>query len=495
LTKKIARVVDGRSITPLEAAALILGKLKHDAEVLHFNRPVTRAVITCPAAFDEVEKDQLREAARRAGVFDVALLEEPVAAADAYTRNGIEVGRHVLVYDLGGGTFDLAWLAREEGEDEFRLAMEPRGQRIGGEDFDRAIYNYFEARVREQKNQPICPDGLDLDLLHRCRKLKETLSVSEQTAQVTWRGHGIKLTLRLNRSCFEDLVENHVELTVRLTQSIQADAKAAGCSLESLILIGGASRTPCIIKRLQQTLQVEPRRWEKQDLAVALGAAYHAQRLWGEKPKPTPPPESGSSGTKPAMAPSAANSAGEFERLPAAKSGSLAVDEESPPEKTAMPQTASDEIVTVNLVVDFMGHAFTRFTLFEVLFDDCSLDKPSLVDAHLRGKLRDGCDVSFTTTQGDHTLQVAYGGFWGMMSAAAGSGSDEEWKPTKTKTYTVSFREGGAYRITLQAKSGFLSANPSFADEVQQVRLGGADVVRTEFFHRSVTQLHLRTNK
>jgi uncharacterized RDD family membrane protein YckC len=286
LTKKIARVVDGRSITPLEAAALVLGKLKYDAEVLHFHQPVTRAVITCPAVFDEVERDQVRDAAKRAGFLDVALLEEPVAAAEAYTKNGISVGRHVLVYDLGGGTFDLAWLAREDGEVEFRLAMEPRGKRIGGEDFDRAIYDYFEAEVYKKSEQPICPDGLDLDLLRRCRRLKESLSVSEQPAPVTWRGHGMKLTLRLSRARFEELVEKHVELTVRLTQSIQGDAAAAGYPLESVILIGGASRTPCIIKRLHETLEVEPRRWEKQDVAVALGAAYHAQRLWGQESRP-----------------------------------------------------------------------------------------------------------------------------------------------------------------------------------------------------------------
>ncbi len=187
LSRKTAIVVGDRRVTPLEAAALILGKVKRDAEKLHFHEPVTRAVITCPAVFDEVEKDKLREAAVLAGFRDVELLEEPVAAALAYAENGIKVGRCVLVYDLGGGTFDLAVLIREQGEDVFRPAMAPRGELIGGEDFDRAIYDHFDALVRKKANQPICADGLDLHLLRQCRKLKESLDLDRRRrARLTW---------------------------------------------------------------------------------------------------------------------------------------------------------------------------------------------------------------------------------------------------------------------------------------------------------------------
>ena len=285
LAKKRAWVMDERSVTPLDAAALILEKIKRDAEECHFHNPVTRAVITCPAVFDEVEKSKLRAAAALAGFRDVELLEEPVAAALAYAQADMNVGRHVLVYDLGGGTFDLALLVREEGDAAFRLAMEPRGERIGGEDFDRAIYDYFDARVREKLELPICPDGLDLLLLRQCRRFKESLSATEEPAPLRWRisGKGV-LTLPLNRAKFESLVEKHVERTVRLTQAIQQDAAKVGCQLDSVILIGGSSRTPCIVRRLRETLQVAPRKWEKQDVAVALGAACHAQALWGKQP-------------------------------------------------------------------------------------------------------------------------------------------------------------------------------------------------------------------
>ncbi len=290
LAKRRVWVVDDRNVTPLDAVALILGKIKRDAEEGHFHNPVTRAVITCPAVFDEVEKSKLRAAAALAGFTDVAVLEEPVAAAHAYAAGGMNVGRHVLVYDLGGGTFDLALLVRDEGDDAFRLAMEPRGERIGGEDFDRAIYDYFDGGVRKTLEQPICPDGLDLHLLRQCRRFKEGLSASAEPAPLHWHMSGKgTLKLPLNRTKFESLVEKHVERTLRLTQAIQQDAAAAGCKLDSLILIGGSSRMPCIVRRLKETLQIEPRKWQKQDVAVALGAAYHAQQLWGEKPsRPEP---------------------------------------------------------------------------------------------------------------------------------------------------------------------------------------------------------------
>jgi molecular chaperone DnaK (HSP70) len=290
LAKQTARVVGDRRVTPLEAAALILAKIKKDAEEHHFHDPVTRAVFTYPAVFTEVEKDKLREAAEAAGFREVELLEEPVAAALAYAEAGIKVGRYVLVYDLGGGTFDLALLAREEEDDTFRVALEPRGERIGGEDFDRAIYDYFDAEARKKTEQPLCPDGLDLHLLRQCRRLKESLSASEQPAPLTWYWPGKgQLTLSLNRRRFEALVEKHVVRTLRLTQAIRQDAAREGYELESVILIGGASRTPCIITSLQEALHIEPRKWEKQDVAVALGAAYHAQRRWGTKPSLSEP--------------------------------------------------------------------------------------------------------------------------------------------------------------------------------------------------------------
>lgn len=286
LAKPHVWMKSGRRVTPVEAAAEILKKLKQDAERGHFREPVLRAVITCPASFDEWEKDKLREAATKAGFREVELLEEPVAAAVAYAQAFKEkTGRQILVYDLGGGTFDLAFLTRVDGEDAFRPAMQPQGDRIGGEDFDRAIYDLFDELFRKQVNPPICSDGVDLHLLKQCRKWKENLSVSERSGPFSWWAPEIKKSIKveIKRSRFEELIREYVERTIQLTRSIRDEAVAMGYGVDSVILIGGSSRIPLVAQQLQKTLHIEPLQWEKQDIAVALGAAYHANQKWGEK--------------------------------------------------------------------------------------------------------------------------------------------------------------------------------------------------------------------
>ena len=273
----------GRNVTPVDAAAAVLKKLKHDAEALHFHQPVTRAVITHPAIFDAVEKERLGEAARCAGFQEVALLAEPVAAAWAYVAAGLEVGRHVLVYDLGGGTFDLA-LVGDEGDGVFRLALEPLGLRIGGEDFDRVIYAYLDEKTQEKFGRGLGGDGeYDLAFLRRCRRYKENLSLSETPVPISWIVSGLgRLKLEIKRTRFEERIGELVEKTVDLTRRVHEEARECGRGVDTLILIGGSTRVPLVRRRLQETLAVKPLCWQNQDVAVALGAAYHAQSQWGE---------------------------------------------------------------------------------------------------------------------------------------------------------------------------------------------------------------------
>ena len=281
--------VGSRKVTPLEATVEVLRKLKRDAETGLFYREVTRAVIACPADFDQLERDKLAEAGQRAGFHEVEILEEPVAAALAYAHSALDVGRSVLVYDLGGGTFDLALLTREE-DGEFRLAAEPKGLRCGGDDLDRAIYEQLDQAVRQQANRSIGKDGTDLNVLRACRRRKEDLSVREACEfRTPLPGTKQVITKTLKREWFEGLIESTVEPTIRLTRDLLKEAQAVGCEVGSLILIGGSSRIPLVMKKLQAALPVQPKRWQHQDVAVALGAAYHGERHWGSQPSlPTP---------------------------------------------------------------------------------------------------------------------------------------------------------------------------------------------------------------
>ncbi|MCX8038840.1 MAG: Hsp70 family protein [Candidatus Sumerlaeia bacterium] len=284
LAKGRVWMLNGRAVTPVDVAAEILKKLKRDAEQTHFYAPVHRAVITYPAIFDEIEKDKLQEVARKAGFAEVELLEEPVAAAIAFTQAGIPVGDSLLVYDLGGGTFDLALVVRDKVDGSFRLAAAPRGDHVGGIDFDRAIYDYMEEEFRRKTNQPICQDGYDLQLLRHCRRYKENLSSAEQPAPLSWlRPGGVRLKLNLKRPTFESLIAHHVERSIQLTQGLQQEAAAAGWKVDAVILIGGSPRIPLIRRRLQETMQVEPRDWQHRDVAVALGAAYQAHFRWAKE--------------------------------------------------------------------------------------------------------------------------------------------------------------------------------------------------------------------
>jgi len=273
----------GRRVKAVEVAAEVLKKLKCDAEDLHFHESVERAVVTCPAAFGPLERDEIERAARLAGFAEVRLLEEPVAAALAYSRQGLGIGRHILVYDLGGGTFDLALLREVDGS--YKLAMEPKGlPSCGGDDFDIALYEWCEEEALRQWGAPIDERGLDLRFLRDCRKRKENLSVHDQVQFSSLIGAGRVFKHTLTRDLLESVIGPRIEATVRLTGELVRTAKVQGYEVDTVVLIGGSTRIPLVQRRLRETLPVEPHRWQHQDVAVALGAAYFAQKSWQLKP-------------------------------------------------------------------------------------------------------------------------------------------------------------------------------------------------------------------
>lgn len=283
-----------RTVTPVEAVAHILKKLKTDAETHYFLGSITGAVITHPVLFDSVEKRQLRQAAEEAGFQKVELIEEPVAAGLAFLREGLIPGdpKYVLVYDLGGGTFDVALLRRYE--NSYEVAQEPRGLRTGGEDFDRSIYNYVINEVRQRCGASYSDNHYDLKLLRLLREYKENLSSTEQPPPVMHLVRmvtacaGTTVTVQLGRVRFEQLITRVVEETVEIARKMMAAIGQTDGRDVAVILVGGSSRIPLIQRRLEEVLQVKPI-WKEDmcDFAAALGAAYRAYELWGHRPPHT----------------------------------------------------------------------------------------------------------------------------------------------------------------------------------------------------------------
>jgi len=286
------RMIGDHLIQPLAVATAIFGKLKADAEEYHFHQRVTRAVITCPASFDVVQRDKILEAARGAGFEEVVLLDEPIAAAIAYAETGLQVGNRVLVYDLGGGTFDVAVLNRDA-DGTFRIAMAPQGMPdCGGNAFDLALYGYCQEQVSAQHMSEGAEDALPgqdtpvgQPFVQRCRECKEALSSKDSAMVSTYlpvNGRLQRFRQAIERATLEELIAEKVQATVRLTVEMERQAGQAGTPIDTVVLVGSSSKIPLVSRLLGETLSVAPRKWQKQGIAVALGAAYYAHTLWGE---------------------------------------------------------------------------------------------------------------------------------------------------------------------------------------------------------------------
>jgi hypothetical protein len=293
---RIALPNAGRYLRPVDVVAEILGNLKREAQEGHFHEEVRRAVITCPAEFNVIQRRKIEEGGRLAGFEEVAIMEEPSAAALAYARAGLEMGEHVLVYDLGGGTFDLAVLENEE--ETFRVAMEPKGiERCGGDDFDLALYYHCEEIVRERLGRAISLNGrVDLKYLRVCRRRKENLSWRERTRfsnHLSSEDGLVRFEQEVERETFEGLIDPYVKETLLLTRQMLEEAGARGLEPETTVLIGGSTRVPVVERKLVETLPVAPLKYDKVEVAAALGAAYHANVLWpSSRPRPARSAES-----------------------------------------------------------------------------------------------------------------------------------------------------------------------------------------------------------
>lgn len=269
----------GRLLTPSEISSHILSHLKSHAESC-LGEPVTHAVITVPAYFDEGARKETRDAAQLAGIHVLRLLNEPTAAALAY---GLDQGVEGLyaVYDLGGGTFDLSLLHLHQGV--FQVLATGGDLQLGGDDLDEALLLHLLKEREEICGLPFNPLPSPNEWqegLRQTRHLKETLTTQE-SASITLTFEGTSTTHNVPRGTFESIIQPFIEKTLRICQEVweAASQEQGDLKLQGVVLVGGATRIPCVQRAVHQFFGMPPLTTVDPDLAVAFGAALHAEAL------------------------------------------------------------------------------------------------------------------------------------------------------------------------------------------------------------------------
>lgn len=278
----------GKKMAPPEVSAQVLMKMKKTAED-YLGHPVTEAVITVPAYFNDSQRQATKDAGRIAGLEVKRIINEPTAAALAYGMDKKPGDRKIAVYDLGGGTFDISIIeiAEVEGEHQFEVLATNGDTFLGGEDFDMRLIDYLASEFKKEQGVDLHNDPLALQRLKEAaEKAKIELSSSQQTdvnlPYITADASGPKhMNIRLTRAKLESLVENLVERTIEPCKIALRDAGLKMSEIDEVILVGGQTRMPKVQDTVKDFFGKEPRRDVNPDEAVAIGAAIQGAVLSG----------------------------------------------------------------------------------------------------------------------------------------------------------------------------------------------------------------------
>lgn len=283
--------VRGQKLAPPQISAEVLRKMKKTAEDF-LGEPVTEAVITVPAYFNDAQRQATKDAGRIAGLEVKRIINEPTAAALAFGLDKAGKGdRKIAVYDLGGGTFDVSIIeiADVDGEKQFEVLSTNGDTFLGGEDFDQRIIDYIIAEFKKEQGVDLTKDVLALQRLKEAaEKAKIELSNSTQTdinlPYITADASGPKhLNIKLTRAKLESLVEDLIERTIAPCRTAIKDAGISVSDIQDVILVGGMSRMPKVQEKVKEFFGKDPRKDVNPDEAVAVGAAVQGQVLGGER--------------------------------------------------------------------------------------------------------------------------------------------------------------------------------------------------------------------